>query len=76
MTKKDYELIAGVVKRELPLFRKTLTRAEYLKLDEFNRAQADTAWRIAIRFEEVLKEENPKFNGGKFLRACGFFRSG
>lgn len=53
MTKKDYELIALVIR----------TTNESGDLDG--------AVTLAVNFEAVLKKENPKFDGDKFLTACG-----
>lgn len=53
MTKKDYELIALVIR----------TTNE--------NGDLDGAVTLAVNFEAVLKKENPKFDGDKFLAACG-----
>ena len=56
MTKKDFELIANIVKGlnypQGPL-------------------KAIHTTKVAIRFSKVLADKNPKFNSDKFLIACG-----
>jgi hypothetical protein len=62
MTKKDYELIAGVL----------------VDTEETSRMVADldqeTAERVlnivALKFAHILEEENPRFNRELFLTAC------
>lgn len=55
MTRKDYELIAGVF-------------AHFAAICELNET---VGGRIAERLAEDLAEDNPRFDSGKFLRACG-----
>jgi hypothetical protein len=55
MTRKDYELIAGVF----------AGIAEIIDINET--VGADIAQRLA----DALEEENPRFNRARFLSACG-----
>lgn len=55
MTRKDYELIAAVF-------------AHFAAICELNET---IGGRIAERLAEDLAQENPRFDSGKFLRACG-----
>lgn len=55
MTRKDYELIAGVF----------ASFAEIVDLSETIGAD------IARRLADELAEENPRFNSARFLSACG-----
>lgn len=57
MTKKDYELIAGVFYREM--------------IQLSTRKQADY-WRDMVSaMANALERDNPKFNRAKFLKASG-----
>lgn len=55
MTRKDYQLIAGVF----------AGIAEIIDINET--VGADIAQRLA----DALEEENPRFNRARFLSACG-----
>lgn len=57
MTKKDYELIAGVLKR-------------YNDANNGNMFE-DILHDVSYDFATALQEENPKFDSNKFLEACG-----
>lgn len=69
MTKKDYELIAGVVKYTTPEFRSD----EHP--DSYNAGWKDGAARqhawLRDSLAETLAKNNPKFDRNKFLAACG-----
>ena len=55
MTKKDYELIASVIKRS----------TEWTKpVHIWDKEQ------IACGLAEALQAQNPKFNRSKFMKAC------
>lgn len=60
MTKKDYELVARVLRD---------TEAACL------RSQWDAVWRdrgrVAEAFADELASTNPRFDRARFLRACG-----
>jgi hypothetical protein len=61
MTKKDYELIAKVIKDD-----------EYLwKAIHSGAMGREYQSSIAEAFAKVLRIENPRFNKDKFLVACG-----
>ena|SRR3990167_10242325 len=60
MTKKDYELIAGVINIRID---NSASSDEYTGV-------ADTALYLADEFEK----DNPRFNRNKFLQACGVER--
>lgn len=60
MTKKDYELIAGVIMSHLPESIDAATGVERAKMTEF-----------AEDLSGELHKSNPKFNKDKFLTACG-----
>ena len=55
MTRKDYELIAGV----FASFSDIVELSETIGAD------------IARRLADELAEENPRFNSARFLSACG-----
>lgn len=55
MTRKDYELIAGVLKN-------------YLRIDYGVECVLEE---LAEEFADVLATTNPLFNRDKFLKACG-----
>lgn len=57
MTRKDYELIAGVFRYEI----------EAEPHDGRRDAVIDTAERMAVE----LKADNPRFDSNRFLKACG-----
>ena len=58
MTKKDYELIAGVISR--------------LSADFTNGGEDTISLRlVAEELAESLGRENPRFNEALFLTACG-----
>jgi len=59
MTKKDYELIAGVLS-ELRIY-----------LQDAKSIGIDPVVRLCDGFADQLEQANPKFNRSKFLQACG-----
>lgn len=59
MTKKDYELIAGVLDRS----------AQSHALNPFTGKSLFVE--LVEDFAEVLENENPRFNREIFLKACG-----
>lgn len=74
MTKKDYELIAGVINN---LYSKYEVLEQYhRKVDEptsafsYKRAQ-EAVHQVALDLGLKLKNDNDKFDRDKFYRACG-----
>ena len=59
MTKKHFKAIAGIIKK---------TRADLVIANTNTEELADN---IAIEFADYLESQNPLFNRGKFLCACG-----
>ena len=57
MTKKDYELIAGVLNTEYTGYKLGWER-EAIRI-------------TIIGLAEVFEQDNPKFDRNKFLEACG-----
>lgn len=57
MTKKDYILIAGIIKKEAEAW-------------QANSLQARAIDRLASAFAEELAKHNPRFNHQKFIAAC------
>jgi hypothetical protein len=55
MTRKDYELIAGVIK------------AQRGKMHN----ETETVDEVALAMAEALEDTNPRFNRETFLTACG-----
>lgn len=74
MTKKDYELIASVIKKE---YERATTLSEYHK--KVNepvssskwRGQADGAHQVALNLGFALAQDNNRFDKDKFYKACG-----
>ena len=61
MTKKDFELIASVLKQQRLDAKECMAYGEHLnELDSITHA-----------FARVLALKNPKFNQLRFLKACG-----
>ena len=60
MTRKDYVLIAQVIKTQIDMSDKF--QEELSKVGAQNIAY-DLAWK--------LSEDNPRFDRGRFLQACG-----
>lgn len=60
MTKKDYELIAGIISNSIY----TATKFK----EEQGRGWVE---HIALEFAESLATTNPRFNRDLFLKACG-----
>lgn len=60
MSRKDYELLAGLLRDEIET-------AEGL----FEPIGAEALRNYARRLTIVLKHENPRFDRGRFLTACG-----
>lgn len=58
MTRKDYVLIAGVIKG-------AVMRTEYYKEIKFTEF-------IAEQLAKSFKLDNPRFDKTKFMQACGF----
>lgn len=56
MTKQHFELIAGVLSQEFEL-----------RANGFDRDLVD----LAVTFADVLAEQNPRFDRGRFLEAAG-----
>jgi hypothetical protein len=65
MTKQDYELIAGSMRR-------TVQVIEWLEKNEVKRqAKRDAMKLLAQDLSGSLANDNPLFDGDKFLAACG-----
>lgn len=58
MTRKDYQLIAGVLQQN---------RAQFGQYDE----RAITLDAVAHQFATALEDTNPRFDRARFLTACG-----
>lgn len=61
MTRKDYEQVAGAIRRELD--ESGLLKGE----QEYHRMQ-----RLAQRLADMFAFDNPRFDRARFMRACGF----
>lgn len=61
MTKKDYELIASVLKQAILFCDDTSNQDDDILLLET----------LSKRFADTLASKNPRFNREKFLKACG-----
>ena len=61
MTRKDYELIARVVKRERDSWNE----------NNANPIAIDTCHRFGEGLAYELENDNPRFDRAKFLKACG-----
>lgn len=65
MTKKDYELIAGSVRRSVRV-------TEWLSKNQVKReAKLEVLRLVANDLSGSLRADNPKFDQEKFLKACG-----
>lgn len=62
-TKKDYEMIAGVIRTA----RHITGRKRGLKIQEFDAA---LTWTMVEEFCKELKADNEAFNEEKFKQAC------
>ena len=60
MTKKDFELIASVLKRNHVAYKKNLNNPHRTHMIE----------ELAVDFAHSLREINPKFNINRFLKAA------
>lgn len=63
MTRKDYVLIATVIRQTVELVRLRLGGGK-------QRAALDTLEDLINRLSEDLQIDNPRFNGAKFRRAA------
>lgn len=64
MTKKDYELIAvAITNAKLMVEIKKITKSQRIQ-------QHNGISEVVIRLMGVLKGDNKKFNGDKFVKAC------
>ena len=61
MTRKDYELLARVVKRERDSWNE----------NNANPIAIDTCYRFGEGLAYELEKDNPRFDRAKFLKACG-----
>lgn len=65
MTRKDYELMAGAI----------LDARAVIESRELDGAKLDEQWKatatVARHLAAVLEAQNPRFNRGRFLAACG-----
>lgn len=57
MSRKDYELIAGRIKGTRSTYSSTVA--------------IDIVDDLAMALAESLRDENPRFNTNRFLKACG-----
>lgn len=62
MTKKDYELIAQIIKATDECFKYEENEVSYCEVLE----------EVTQRFVNRFKADNPRFDGHKFIAACGF----
>jgi hypothetical protein len=65
MTRKDFELIASVIRET----------SEHHALDDFGEGWHAAVSAIRVRFMAALKEQNPRFNPERFERASGVVRN-
>lgn len=63
MTKKDFELIARILNKNITDTNPKMTQIKYTG------NQISTA--MAMQFADVLQKANPQFDRTKFLKACG-----
>jgi hypothetical protein len=66
MTKKDYELVAKVINKELA---GSWALSTQVQKEDMVQATKDIIYGLAVAFQT----ENPLFNRSKFLTACGLF---
>ena len=59
MTKKDFEMIAKVI---------AIAKAQ---ANNWHNPE-DVVYSVAAEFVKVLSQENPRFDGARFIKACGF----
>ena len=57
MTRKDYQLIASIIKSEAEAWKPNSTQA--VMCDQFAKA-----------FAQKLAEDNPRFDASRFFKAC------
>lgn len=63
MTQKDFELIAGVLRKTRP--------SETAVVGTPNRTQADAEWTNTVeQFADALEDTNPRFDRDRFVAAC------
>jgi hypothetical protein len=64
MTRKDYVMIAGIIKdcNLIPTLNKN---------KENGLIQADMLFTVASQLAYKLEQDNPRFNRARFLTACG-----
>lgn len=65
MTRKDYEMIAGIV-------REGVNRADTNETALGQQAERSALWRFVTNFASEAGRDNPRFDRRKFIRACGF----
>lgn len=65
MTKKDYEMLAGLIFN----YRQENAKLLLMAGDEWLIHAVDRE--LVVPLANKLKEDNPNFEYGKFLRACG-----
>ena len=72
MSKKDYELVAGVLKKQATHYSELADRAEVGgDAHRTFSAQLYAVTLIASQLSNELEEANPRFNREVFLKACG-----
>lgn len=73
MTRKDYELLATVLKRYTDSDNDNWTHLESAGLEppEKDRAMLQRTRLIVRDISAALANDNPKFNPNTFLKACG-----
>jgi len=65
MTKKDYEAISAIVRREWNLTPDTNDQ------DAYRRGRANGIFLIALYLADYLEKDNPLFDRDMFVKACG-----
>ena len=73
MTRKDYELLAAVLKRYTDADNANWTHLESAGFEppEKDRAMLQRTRLIVRDISAALQQDNPRFNHETFLKACG-----
>lgn len=72
MTKKDYELIAKVLKMGLPFGFNAIDEKQYASMDISDKEKTMNIRALMFEFIHELKIDNPRFDEIKFKEAIGF----
>lgn len=72
MTRKDYVMIANVIRETLNDIAST-GDSEHLSDNgrTFNSGESQGAHRAALRLADQLRQDNPRFDRARFMAACG-----